>query len=598
MTSPHTEQLPFRRSDASSGSSDPLKRIKDALGHHPTAVSCALAYMKASKISPDAYLARLQPEIAAEQARCGDLHAATYAVLSVSYKAIPSGAQKLLLLLSCFSSNDFPLQLVRHAANDHFDYEMYEAVRREKQEITVAVSRLKEIFYVEGNFDDGELRRNRHSLKQYNFIFETPSGELDLVSMRPEVKFWAQSRMDQRAKATYQAAAIQLLGRSPKDQDSMDKYLAPQIMEFKATFGTLHTNDKASFASVLYRTGEYEQSLPLFKQVANDLERKCGRAHQETVLALTWLATVEQANKDYEAAVTHRKIVVNETRRIFEPGDPRVAAVEASLAESYASLGQYELARRLYEKVLELRKILLGNNDPDTLATSAELAGVYQSLGLLDEALKLRRDVYIRRNNAFGKDDPNTILAANNLGVTYYDAAMSRKRALHSGEEVEGGEGVVRDFLVEARELQVQVLRYRRTSTLGNMSPDTQAAMKNLMWTYYELNQTTDAEQEAKTLCGASTKSRGPNDSFTLRARLALALFQKNLTSATKIQEAIKEGHPDYEYATNIVRAIEASQEKPREPEKVSCFKSFLRMICEFFSVVFSHSHMCAGCCL
>ena len=598
MTSTEAEQFLSRQLGSSSGSKDSFKKVGDALGCNPAALSYAAAYMMESKISPDAYLLQLEPELTAEQARFGDLHAPMYAALNISYQTIPSSAQNLLLLLSYFSPSNFPLQFIRQAANTGFDYELYEAVQRSKEEVAAAVSLLKEIFYVKGNFDEGELRRNCDRLKMYNFISETRVDKLSLVSMHPEVKSWAQNRMDEPSKEQYQAAAIQLLSCSPRDQDPMDEYLVPQIMEFETTFDTLHTNDKASFAGVLERTGDHEQSLPLFNQVANELEQSCGLKHEDTLKAFTWLATVEQANKDYEAAAGHRKTVVDEMRRNFAAGDPRTIAAEASLAKSYASLHQYELARDLYKKVLETRKEK--PNDPDTLTTSAELADVYQSLGRSDKALELRQDIFTRRKTVFGKDDPNTILAANNLGVTYYGIATTRKRALSSGEVEEAeaeAEEATRGLLVQARELQLHVLKYRRNA-FGNRSPDTQDAMKNLMWTYYELNQTRDAEREAKTLCGVSTELRGPNDSLTLRAKLALALFQKDLPSAKEVQASIRKDNPDYQYATGIVLTIEASLEEPEVVEQDSCFKAFLKKICESFSVVFSHSHMHIGCCL
>lgn len=580
MTPSEAEELLELQLASTSASKDTLKRIGEALGHHPAALTCATAYINASNTPPDAYLSHLQPELIAESARSGFYHAPTYAALSVSYRAISSRSQKLLLLLSSFFPGGFPfLQLVSHGARTGFDREMYQAIQRSEREIDDAVSLLKQIFYAGGRFDEGGILKDFETLKRFRFTSEVKSGGLVLVSMDEEVKSWAQNRMDESTAEVYRTAFIRLLGCSPWDEDPMDQYLALQILlEFESSFGEFHTNDKATFARVLYRTGDYERSLLLFEQVVNDLQQKCGPYHEDIPVALAWLATAEQANQNYADAKAHRETIRDMMRRYFGPLDPRTVEAEVSLAETCARLGENERARDLYQQALEVMRRSQSEDDPLAIGTSAKLANVYEALGQRDEAVALRRDVYIRRAKVLGKDHVETILAANNLGVAYYNLAMSRRSA-NRGQGLANGEREIQELLSHAAELQVQVLRYR-TTMLGDLDPETHLATKNLMWTSYELGRLAEAEQAARALCNASERLYGPNNSYTWRARLALALFQIDLSSAEAIQQDLTEGDPDYAYATNIVRAIMAKGNKP-QPAK----SRFHRR--EFFSVPF-----------
>ncbi|CCA76762.1 hypothetical protein PIIN_11811 [Serendipita indica DSM 11827] len=344
----------------------------------------------------------------------------------------------------------------------------------------------------------------------------------------------------------------------------MDQYLNPQIMELESSFDTLRTNDKASFARVLCRTGDHGKSLQLFRQVIEDLQRDLGQNHEDTLEALVELANVEQAYGNYADAKTHRETIKNWKLERRGSEHEETLAAKVMLAETCTSLRENAEAVELYEQVLKVRGGILGDGDTLTLVRRAKLADVYHASGNKDKALALRSDVYTRRKNALGPNDADTILAASNLAASCYSLAMFKRRK-NVAEEREIGE-----LLSQAEKLQVQVLQYRR-KTLGDLDPETQLAMGNLMWTYYELEKTTEAKEVAQILYNATKSLYGSNHASTRRAGLALALFQEDLSSAEAIQQALNENDPDYEHATNIVETIKA---------KRSFFRQFLDFIC------------------
>ncbi|MCJ1231588.1 hypothetical protein MMC12_008266 [Toensbergia leucococca] len=64
-----------------------------------------------------------------------------------------------------------------------------------------------------------------------------------------------------------------------------------------------------------------------------------------------------------------------------------------NLASSYSDLGRRQEAVELEEKVLKVRKRILGEEHPDTLTSMNNLASSYSDLGRRQEAVKLQEKV-------------------------------------------------------------------------------------------------------------------------------------------------------------------------------------------------------------
>jgi cytochrome c-type biogenesis protein CcmH/NrfG len=71
--------------------------------------------------------------------------------------------------------------------------------------------------------------------------------------------------------------------------------------------------------------------------------------------------------------------------------------------------GWYVEAEGIDQKVLDLRRELLGEKHPDTIRSMAELATTYHAQGRYDEALQLHQTALDLRHHVLGENHPDTM---------------------------------------------------------------------------------------------------------------------------------------------------------------------------------------------
>ena len=101
---------------------------------------------------------------------------------------------------------------------------------------------------------------------------------------------------------------------------------------------------------------------------------------------------------------------------------PDTLMVRNNLAFAYRSVGRFDEAIELYERVLADQKWVLGPDHPNTLTTRSNLAGAYRSVGRFDEAIELFEWVLADRVRVLGPDHPDTLATRNNLAFAYHSA--------------------------------------------------------------------------------------------------------------------------------------------------------------------------------
>ncbi|MEV8328082.1 FxSxx-COOH system tetratricopeptide repeat protein [Kitasatospora sp. NPDC056731] len=101
------------------------------------------------------------------------------------------------------------------------------------------------------------------------------------------------------------------------------------------------------------------------------------------------------------------------------PDDPQNLRLRFHHANIRRSLGRYTEALTLDEDVLERQRTTLGEHHPDALMTAGSLAADLRGLGRFQPALALDLDTYARLTTLFGADNPRTLAMANNLAIDY-----------------------------------------------------------------------------------------------------------------------------------------------------------------------------------
>jgi tetratricopeptide (TPR) repeat protein len=86
----------------------------------------------------------------------------------------------------------------------------------------------------------------------------------------------------------------------------------------------------------------------------------------------------------------------------------------------YYMLGQYQEAKQRYEKTLNIRKRISGEENPDTLRSAHALACCYYMLDQYQEAKQLHETTLNIRKRISGEEDPDSLISAHQLANCYY----------------------------------------------------------------------------------------------------------------------------------------------------------------------------------
>ena len=201
-----------------------------------------------------------------------------------------------------------------------------------------------------------------------------------------------------------------------------------------------------------------------------------------------------------------RKLTVGERH-------PDYAQSLNNLGFVYATLGQYKEAEQNYSKAAELYKLLQGETNPDYATSLDNLASLYSTTGEYEKALRLFTQSKDIRKRTVGEDHPDYSQSLNNLAGFYeaagqYDLAEqlfleSKERTLRSvGEKhpyyVTSLNNLAalyhsRGQYVKAEPLYQQA-RETRKKLLGESHPSYAMSLNNQATLYHEMGQFEKAE--------------------------------------------------------------------------------------------------------
>jgi tetratricopeptide (TPR) repeat protein len=163
------------------------------------------------------------------------------------------------------------------------------------------------------------------------------------------------------------------------------------------------------------------------------------------------------AQGDYTGARWLGERVLDVRKRVLGEEHPDTLTAMGNLAMTLSAQGDHASARRLEERALEARKRVLGEEHPDTLKSMSSLAVTLSELDDHIRARQLHEKVLEVRRRMKGEEHPDTLKSMSNLAETLRD----------QGDHD------------EARRLQEQVLEVRRR-VLGEEHLDTLNSINNL----------------------------------------------------------------------------------------------------------------------
>jgi tetratricopeptide (TPR) repeat protein len=199
----------------------------------------------------------------------------------------------------------------------------------------------------------------------------------------------------------------------------------------------------------------------------------------------------------------------------------RLTELGLRVAGLVSAQGDFARARRLEERVREIRMRLLGEEHPDTLTATSNLASSLKAQGDLAGARRLQEWVLEVRRRVLGEEHLATLTSMNNFASTL---------------RMQG------DY-VQARQLQERALELK-TRLLGEENVDTLMTMNNLALTLSEQGEYETARRLQERVLEIRRQHLGEEHPATLRAGGNLASTmqrQGDLAGARRLEEHVLE---------------------------------------------------------
>ena len=222
----------------------------------------------------------------------------------------------------------------------------------------------------------------------------------------------------------------------------------------------------SNLAHALHIVGQWDRSIPMYRQAVNLRKELQGAGHPESLSAMSSLGMALLDAGELEEALTTLTDTLDEMRAKLGPEHSQTLTCMNNLALAHQAAGQYAQAQPLFEESLEVGRNFLGPDHPKNIITlnnlavatitwaswkrqfpwlwevvermtrllennikhsvgMANLASMYQSAGQLDEAVSLLEESAQLLEATPGRDHPLTLSTLGNLGLAYQDSGQS-----------------------------------------------------------------------------------------------------------------------------------------------------------------------------
>jgi CHAT domain-containing protein/Tfp pilus assembly protein PilF len=201
-----------------------------------------------------------------------------------------------------------------------------------------------------------------------------------------------------------------------------------------------------NLANVYYAKGSYAKMETAAQRALTIREKALGPHHLKVALSLNVLAVLHFAKSDYQKAepLLRRAITIREA--VLGAEHAEVADSLNNLAALYSIRGEPAQAEPLYQRVLSIREKTVGLDHPLVASTLNNLALLYHARGDYEKAEPLYQRSLSIREKALGPDHPENAQALSNLASLYLDkrdhakAEQAHQRALAIKEKALGRE--------------------------------------------------------------------------------------------------------------------------------------------------------------
>ncbi|KAM0451377.1 hypothetical protein ACHAO4_006052 [Trichoderma viride] len=252
--------------------------------------------------------------------------------------------------------------------------------------------------------------------------------------------------------------------------------------------------------------------------------------------------------------------VIELRRKMLGEMHPQTIWGLSDLAETYYGQGRYDEAERICTEALSLQQEVLGEKHEGTIRNMQTLAKTYTEQGRYVEAEGIFKQVFNSQYEMLGERHPYTMWTMSYLGVVYsalgqYDEAQDiQEQTLSLRQEVLGDNhsdtihsmGVLAAAYYlqgqydKAEELQKRVLVYQREE-LGEKHPETIREMTGLATTYHTQHRLAEAGRIQKEVVKLYQEVLGEKHPITIRCKADLAMTISDQGQLDEAEEILEE---------------------------------------------------------
>lgn len=407
----------------------------------------------------------------------------TFSAFDASYDRLSPHARQFLSLFSFFHSSPFPLEIIGLAAQHLFSGQYYDYLIPRSKDYVSSLGLLKSVFCPTDHWDPVVFNETVGVLRNYSLISIQRSRGVTMVYMHPLIQAWVRrTKSEEYPRKVYEEATIRILASAAcQDNWIINQALVSHLVRTKIGWQGLHVNDKAAFAAIFHKAGEYDGSLKL------------------------------RASTSLEVRAYHAKTLQNVTDLVIKSFN--------ECAESYKKLRRFPDAVKAYLEVYKACRKSFGELEAPTLAAVNNLADVFSEYANAHGAeicLRVLRDIRraLVHDPAFGPEHETTKDTEARLALVLYRQGQ----------------------YVEAEHIQESVVAKRKRD-LGKYHGDTIDAYETMGRIYTALEKHHQAESLQRGVLEWREKNRGPDHRETVKARSCLAITLHKMQSFAEARD-------------------------------------------------------------
>jgi tetratricopeptide (TPR) repeat protein len=420
--------------------------------------------------------------------------------IQMSLDRLPAHALHILLLFSHLDSTSIPHTILDRAADRKFRRVEWTEEGDLSTETREQADILVEIFCSDGQWSEIAFNDLIRCCLQYSLLRLTTRGGSNFYSMHILVQSYLRAKSDLIQAHRPGPLVVRLLGSSSTystghEHLAFNRLLLPHLRQIRIE-DVVEAGDHFGFGYVMESAGDDKSAVLHLERCVEMWRGSLGEEHADTLAAMGNLANSYTTIGSFQKALGLGEKVLAVQRTTLGAEHRETLVTAGNLAASYSKLGRYKEAAELGEEVLEARRRVLEPEDVDTVMTMGNLADSYSGLGRNLEALELDEQVMEIRMRSLGPEDPDTLMAMNNLADSY--RLVGRKQ--------------------EALKVNQQALEMQKR-VMGDEHPDTLISMVARLEILHELGMTEQLRDLLRVTLPAHEKVLGLDHPETLAIR-------------------------------------------------------------------------------